>query len=118
MSVSRKCWCKSFGSYGSRVRVAERKPGGTLYLLWVDRDGRHMKRSLGHSDRKRGQAAAMEAASRLANSREVYSGARLTIRTLVDNYYARGLAGRSPDHCSEVRRKLERWVRMLGPDRL
>ena len=33
----KKCWSESFGMYGSTIRVAERDPGGVLYLLLIDK---------------------------------------------------------------------------------
>jgi integrase len=64
--TAKKCWSESFGVYGSMIRVAEREPGGVLYLLWVDNSGKQRKRSLGHRDRKLGKRQALELASRMA----------------------------------------------------
>jgi hypothetical protein len=64
--MSRKCWSKSVGGYGSTIRVAERKRGGILYLFWIDNMGKQRKRSLRHRDRKRAIKQAQEYASMLA----------------------------------------------------
>ncbi len=64
----KKCWSESFGVYGSTIRVAEREPGGILYLLWVDNSGKQQKRSLKHRDRKAGRKQAMELAAAMAST--------------------------------------------------
>lgn len=64
--VEKKCWSESFGVYGATIRVAERDPGGVLYLLWVDKEGKQQKRSLKHRDRKLGRKQALELASGMA----------------------------------------------------
>ena len=35
--TAKKCWSESFGVYGATIRIAEREPGGVLYLLWLDK---------------------------------------------------------------------------------
>lgn len=50
--AGKKCWSESFGVYGAKIRIAERQPGGVLYLLWLDNQGKQQKRSLGMQDRK------------------------------------------------------------------
>jgi integrase len=118
MSKSKKkCWSQSVGVYGSRVRVAELSPGGTLYLLWVDGGRKQQKRSLRHRDRKRGKDEALALASRLTTDRDSVEAVRLTIRSLFDNYEEHGLHGRTETHCREVRRKLALWTVFLGADR-
>jgi integrase len=112
-----KCWSQSVGVYGSRVRVAELVPGGTLYLLWVDSRRKQQKRSLGHRDRKRGKDDALAHASRLSSDRESVETSRLTLRMLFDNYERHGLHGRTEKHRWEVKRKLALWLLFLGPER-
>lgn len=58
--TEKKCWSESFGFYGSKIRIAEREPGGVLCLLWIDKEGKQRKRSLGHRDRKQGKKQALE----------------------------------------------------------
>jgi hypothetical protein len=66
--AEKKCWSESFGFYGTTIRIAERKPGGVLYLLWLDKQGKQQKRSLGHCDRKQGRTQALELATALAGA--------------------------------------------------
>ena len=61
--TAKKCWSESFGVYGATIRIAEREPGGVLYLLWLDKMGKQQKRSLGHRDRREGKREALAAAS-------------------------------------------------------
>lgn len=63
--AAKKCWSESFGLYGAKIRVAEREPGGVLYLLWLDKRGKQQKRSLGHRDRREGKRQALAAATAL-----------------------------------------------------
>jgi integrase len=117
MSRKKKCWSQSVGVYGSRVRVAERTPGGKLYLLWVDGNGSQQKRALGHADRKIGKSEAVAFASRIAGDRDSVECERLTLTTLFDIYEANGLHGRTERHRSEVTRKLALWRSFLGGER-
>src|SRR4051794_9175789 len=64
-TTAKKCWSESLGVYGATVRVAEREPGGVLYLLWLDKRGKQQKRSLGHRDRREGKRQALGAATAL-----------------------------------------------------
>jgi hypothetical protein len=56
--ANRKRWSSTVGrNRGTRVRVYERTPGGTLYCaVWVPGRGAS-RRSLGHTDRKRARPA-------------------------------------------------------------
>ena len=65
-AAAKKCWSESFGLYGATIRVAEREPGGVLYLLWLDKEGKQQKRSPGHRDRKQGRKQALELANAMA----------------------------------------------------
>ena len=65
-TTAKKCWSESFGVYGAKIRIAEREPGGVLYLLWLDNRGKQQKRSLGHRDRKEGRKQALELANAMA----------------------------------------------------
>jgi hypothetical protein len=54
--------------YGATIRIAEREPGGVLYLLWLDNQGKQQKRSLGHRDRRQGRQQALELAGAMAGA--------------------------------------------------
>lgn len=73
MMSKEKRWSKSFGPYGRTIRVAEREPGGVLYLHWIDKSGKQRKRSLGHRDRERGEREAAYLSERLAREMEMLS---------------------------------------------
>jgi integrase len=113
----RKCWSQSVGVYGSKVRVSELTPGGTLYLLWVDARRKQQKRSLGHRDRKRGKEEALAFANLISRDRDFAETNRLTLGALIDNYQRQGLHGRSERHGQEVCRKLALWRSFLGSER-
>ncbi|HEX6159203.1 MAG TPA: hypothetical protein VF111_03490, partial [Thermoanaerobaculia bacterium] len=73
--AAKKCWSESLGVYGATVRVAEREPGGVLYLLWLDKHGKQQKRSLGHRDRREGKRQALAAATAILEARAAVHGA-------------------------------------------
>lgn len=74
LRADKKCWSQSFGVYGATVRVAEREPGGVLYLLWLDKKGKQQKRSLGHRDRREGKRQALAAATALMKANAARHG--------------------------------------------
>jgi integrase len=114
----RKCYSRSFGGYGSKVRVAELVPYGTLYLLWVEPSKGQRKRSLGHTDRKQGQAEALALANQLAQHRDAPDSSRLTLSKLFENCLKNGMHGRTLRHRRELERKLQRWTDFLGAARV
>ncbi|MDQ3605085.1 MAG: hypothetical protein M3418_02690 [Gemmatimonadota bacterium] len=117
MPKTKKNWSESFGIYGSKIRVAEREPGGNLYALWVDNQGRQRKRSLGHRDRNRAKKQAVQLAARLA-SKTMPGGAPepLSLREGVALALRAG-TGMYPSetrHVRESRRLVERALALLG----
>ena len=72
--AAKKCWSESFGVYGATIRLAERTPGGVLYLLWLDKRGKQQKRSLGHRDRREGRRQALAAASAMMEANAAVRG--------------------------------------------
>lgn len=70
----KKCWSESFGVYGATIRIAEREPGGVLYLLWLDKMGKQQKRSLGHRDRREGKRQALAAAAAIMQANAAVRG--------------------------------------------
>jgi cation transport regulator ChaC len=66
--AGKKCWSESFCVYGAKIRIAEREPGGVLYLLWLDNKGKQQKRSLHHRDRREGRKQALELANAMATA--------------------------------------------------
>lgn len=89
---SRKCWSKTVGAErGTRVRVYEREPGGTLQMaVWIEGSRRESRRTLGHADR----AKAIEQARTIVLLRAVRTTAAAPERTpatlgeMLENYLA------------------------------
>src|SRR2546428_830151 len=68
----RKCWSKSIGERGARVRLYEDRPGGPLNRS-VYVKGREVRKSLGHRD----QELAITQAYELLHSQRTSTGRRL-----------------------------------------
>jgi hypothetical protein len=121
----KKCWSESFGMYGSTIRVAERDPGGVLYLLWIDKSGKQRKRSLGHRDRKLGKKQALELATHMAQA----AGTTLAVEpereaeplTLAEGIALafdpiRGMYPKETKHARESRKLAERGAAIIGDE--
>lgn len=129
--VEKKCWSESFGVYGATIRVSERDPGGVLYLLWVDKEGKQRKRTLGHRDRKLGRKQALELANGMAKGlaqvtapipapepeREA-APEPLTLAQGIANAFDldSGMYPKETKHSREARRLAERGAEILGPE--
>jgi hypothetical protein len=116
--TEKKCWSESFGFYGSTIRIAEREPGGILYLLWIDKEGKQRKRSLGHRDRKQGKKQALELANRMAGKPAVEKEAGpLTISEGIARAFAplRGMYAGDTRHARQARALAERAAAKLEP---
>ncbi|HEX6745907.1 MAG TPA: hypothetical protein VF092_01230 [Longimicrobium sp.] len=133
--AAKKCWSESLGVYGAKVRVAEREPGGVLYLLWLDKRGKQLKRSLGHRDRREGKRQALAAATALmeasATSRTVAFASMLphererAADPAVPLTLAKGVAlmfdpqrgayATVTEHVRQAKRYAEAAVEVLGP---
>jgi integrase len=114
-----KLWAKSIGERGNRVRLYEARPGGNLMRsLFVN--GKEDRRSLGHSDREQ---AVLDAYLLLAGrpTRIAAAGESRSFLSL-NRLHATYLS--SPQHAAkkprtrrEDRRKLDRVIGFLGPER-
>lgn len=116
--TEKKCWSESFGFYGSTIRIAERESGGILYLLWIDKEGKQRKRSLGHRDRKQGKKQALELANRMAGKPAVEKEAGpLTISEGIARAFAplRGMYAGDTRHARQARALAERAAAKLEP---
>ena len=116
--TEKKCWSESFGFYGSTIRIAEREPGGILYLLWIDKEGKQWKRSLGHRDRKQGKKQALELANHMAGKPAVEKEAGpLTISEGIARAFAplRGMYAGDTRHARQARALAERAAAKLEP---
>jgi integrase len=111
----RKCWSRSVGEYGYRVRVYEQYPGSNLYRsVW--QDGKEDKQTLGHKDR---ELAVLQAHQLIAHLRSMGRDARqgeITLGALRARYVAsKAHAAKKERTRVEDERKLERVVAYLGP---
>jgi integrase len=132
-TAKKQCWSESHGVYGATVRVAEREPGGVLYLLWLDKRGKQQKRSLGHRDRREGKRQALAAATAMLEASAAVRGVVIaapeqqerkqdTARPLT---LAQGVArmfdpekggyAAVNDHVRQARRYVDAAVEILGP---
>jgi len=132
--AARKCWAESLGVYGATVRVAERDPGGVLYLLWLDKRGKQQKRSLGHRDRREGKRQALAAATAMMEASAAGRGvviaapqqqerkqqdaaAPLTLAQGIAQMFdpQRGAYATVTDHVRQAKRYAEAAAEILGP---
>jgi integrase len=131
--ATRKRWSSSVGApRGTRVRVYERKPGGTLYCaVWVPGQGTS-RRSLGHTDRARalhqaGELAMLRAAGESADDPKPVTLGALCARYLAEVKHARDGSLKTERYRRDCARRSEHlltWfgreteVRHLTPDRM
>ena len=113
----RKCWSKSIGERGARVRLYEDRLGGPLFRS-VYVKGKEKRKSLGHRDKELAIRQAYELLHSLLSNRQALDQETLTIGMAVQLYLE------SPQHLSKKpltqrcdRRELERVVAFLGASR-
>ena len=113
----RRCWSKSIGERGYRVRVYEARPGGTI-MRSVYVNGKEARKSLGHRDKQLAIQHAYELLHALFANETAIEDESLTVG-LLENLYIE-----SPKHLSKKDRtqredasKLERVVAFLGATR-
>ena len=113
----RKCWSKSIGERGARVRLYEDRPGGPLYRS-VYVKGKEKRKSLGHRDQELAIRQAYELLHSLLSNQQAFDQETLTIGMAVQLYLE------SPQHLSKKpltqrcdRRDLERVIAFLGASR-
>src|SRR2546425_4920025 len=113
----RKCWSKSIGERGARVRLYEDRPGGPLNRS-VYIKGKEKRKSLGHRDKELAIRQAYELLHSLLSNQQAFDRQTLTIGMAAQLYLE------SPQHLSKKpltqrcdRRELERVVAFLGASR-
>src|SRR3989441_4612980 len=113
----RKCWSKSIGERGTRVRLYEDRTGGPLFRA-VYVKGREVRKSLGHRDKELAIRQAYELLHSLLANEQALDQETLTVGMTSQLYLE------SPQHLSKKprtqladRRNLERVVAFLGPTR-
>lgn len=116
----KKCRSESFGVYGSTIRLAERAPGGRLYLLWLDNSGKQRKRSLGHADWRFGTKQALELASQLTD--RTLPGVEVGPLTLGEGISrafdpVRGMYAVETKHVKQATTLAKRAAKLLGEHR-
>jgi len=117
MGRKAKLWSFSTGAHGSRVRIAERVPGGPLYAMTTAPSGRSWRKvSLGHKDKSR----AMEEAHKLAAARQKGDEPleRLTVSGMFELFSRSVLPRQCAHHLEELTRGMELWTRFLGGSRV
>lgn len=113
----RRCWSKSIGEPGHRVRLYEARPGGRI-MRSVYVQGKEDRRSLGHRDRELATRQAYDLLRMLLANETAIAQQSLTLGLLEKLYLE------SPQHGAkchrsqrEDQRKLERVVKFMGPAR-
>src|SRR5438105_3791338 len=113
----RKCWSKSIGERGARVRLYEDRSGGPLYRS-VYANGKEVRKSLGHRDKELAVRQAYELLHSLLSNEQALDQETLTVGMTSRLYME------SPQHLSKKpltqrcdKRSLERVVAFLGASR-
>src|SRR5256885_4130385 len=81
----RKCWSKSIGERGARVRLYEDHPGGPLFRS-VYIKGKEKRKSLGHRDKELAIRQAYELLQSLLSNQQAFDQETLTIGMAVQLY--------------------------------
>ncbi len=112
-----RCWSKSIGERGYRIRLYEARPGGTI-MRSVYINGKEDRKSLGHHDKELASRQAYELLNALLANETAIEQETLTVGLLASLYLE------SPRHLSKKDRtrredasKLERVVAFLGATR-
>src|SRR2546426_10119391 len=91
---SRRCWSKSIGERGHRVRLYEARPGGPI-MRSVFVAGKEVRKSLGHRDKEQAVQQGYELLTALLANEEALDEQSLTLGLLADLYLE------SPAHLSK-----------------
>lgn len=114
-----KPWSLTVGGRSHRVTVCERRPGGKLHLRWwglrkESDDVGHCWKSLGHTDRARGEQQARELAAELLKASEIVRSPRITVTELLARYEEEVTRHRKPHLAAEDRRRADLWQQFMG----
>src|SRR3989449_1276844 len=91
---SRRCWSKSIGERGHRVRLYEARPGGQI-MRSVFVNGKEVRKSLGHRDKEQAVRQGYELLTALLANEEALDEHSLTLGLVADLYLE------SPAHLSK-----------------
>src|SRR5713226_9865931 len=94
---SRRCWSKSIGEPGRRVRLYEARPGGSI-MRSVFVNGKEARKSLGHRDKEKAIRQGYELVNALLANENALDEQSLTLGLLMDLYLD------SPAHLSKKAR--------------
>lgn len=122
MARPRKRWTYTAGTKPNSVTVEEREAGGTLYVrVWdaTARKGRGnwIRRSLGHKDRDRAKAYALEQAALLEKGREELKQEVATLSRVFRLYRRHRTPRKTRSEQKADDRRIELWTRVLGPSK-
>ena len=117
--MSRKKWKYAVGEKGGMVTVYEREPGGLLYARAFDASlrtgkGGYRRVSLGHRDKERAKAYALDQAAKLQKGRDDITLGRITLAQLFALYREHRTPRKTPGVQKSDVRQIEMWTRFLG----
>src|SRR5713226_2645000 len=95
--MTRKCWTKSLGERGRRIRLYEKYPGGPI-MRSVFVNGKEARKSLGHRDKEKAIRQGYELVNALLANENALDEQSLTLGLLADLYLE------SPAHLSKKAR--------------
>jgi hypothetical protein len=112
-------WKHSVGERPNTITVFERKEGGVLYARAWDGKARNGKgnwrmRSLGHRDRKRAKAYALEQASKLQKGEESIADGKVTVAQVFAAYLQHRTPRKVVTGQKADKRQAGLWARWLG----
>ena len=104
--MTRKCWTKSLGERGHRIRLYEKHPAG-LIMRSIYIEGKEVRKSLGHRDKEKATRQGYELLNALLTNENALDEQSLTLGLLSDLYVE------SPAHLSKKARTQRDEGRML-----
>ena len=104
--MTRKCWTKSLGERGHRIRLYEKYPGGPI-MRSVYIDGKEVRKSLAHRDKEKATRQGYELLNALLTNENALDEQSLTLGLLSHLYLE------SPAHLSKKARTQRDEGRML-----
>lgn len=115
--MNRKCWTKSLGENGHRIRLYEARPGGPI-MRSVFINGKEVRKSLGHRDKEKATRQAYELMTALLANENALDEQSLTLGLLAD-YYLESPAhlGKKARTLRDEGRTLRRVIGWFGPTR-
>jgi len=116
--MSSKKWKHHEGRKGGMVTVYEREVGGLLYARAFDPSlqsgkGGYRRVSLGHRDKDRAQAYALDQAAKLQKGLDDLTLGRITLARLVSEYWRHRSGRKSVGEQKADQRRGRLWIRVL-----